>query len=377
MSSLVSLAPNARPANRGWLAAAYPILNERTAMPIGLALYVLAAIGDALTTAESFFTLVYLIPIAVVTWFVSVRRAYIIIALSIASSFWVDVHFSSLPIRLQFTLWNLGGDAALFMLYAHTLGALRSRVDAEVELRRAALGQLRHAERLTTIGKLASGVAHELGTPLNVVSGRAELILHGRLDRDKTNNSARIIIEQSERMALTIRQLLDFARRGGSEVTTVDLKNLCARTTELLRPLAKQRQIEIDATGDDAPALVNATEIQQVLSNLISNAVAAMPHGGRIAVSTSIEPAALTENDDRAPHAYAVIRVRDEGTGIAPEVLPRVFDPFFTTKEVGEGTGLGLSVSYGIVQDHGGAIRLQTSLGEGTTVTVFLPTSRG
>src|SRR4029079_350696 len=101
-------------------------LNERTAMPIGLALYVLAAIGDALTTAESFFTLVYLIPIAVVTWFLSVRRAYIIIALSIASSFWVDVSFSTLPIRLQFTVWNLGGEAALFILYAHTLGALRS-----------------------------------------------------------------------------------------------------------------------------------------------------------------------------------------------------------------------------------------------------------
>jgi two-component system NtrC family sensor kinase len=110
-----------------------------------------------------------------------------------------------------------------------------------------------------------------------------------------------------------------------------------------------------------------------VLSNLISNAIYAMQDGGVVTLSVDEANAKLAENSDSKVRQYACIEVRDEGTGIAPEILPRIFDPFFTTKQVGDGTGLGLSVSYGIVRDHGGAIRVQTSLGRGTTVLVYLP----
>jgi signal transduction histidine kinase len=138
-------------------------------------------------------------------------------------------------------------------------------------------------------------------------------------------------------------------------------------------PLASKSGIEIVRSGETTSAPVNHSEIQQVLTNLITNAIHAMPDGGRIDIDIRIERARPPEDKHGNPKDYVVLSVNDSGTGIAPDVLPKIFDPFFTTKDVGRGTGLGLSVAYGIVRDHGGWIAVNTRLGQGTTFSVYLP----
>ena len=236
-----------------------------------------------------------------------------------------------------------------------------------------ALNQLRHAERLTTIGKLASGIAHEIGTPLNVISGHAELMVMGRVDTEGMKQSGQILLEQSERVTTIVRQLLDFARRGGARVMLTDMNELVITTTNLLKSLASKSGVEIVSQGEPVEANVNRSEIQQVLTNLITNAVQAMPNGGRIEIEVREQHTRSPEEKYGRPQDYVVLSVRDGGDGITPDVLPKIFDPFFTTKEVGQGTGLGLSVAYGIVRDHNGWVNVNTRLGEGTTFSVYLP----
>ena len=351
----------------------FRLLTGKNALPAAIVLSVLAGLGDAITTAEAAFTLFYVIPVVIVTWFRGLRVAVAIIALCVASSAGVDILFGPRPSSWIFTLWNALAESLLFLAFAYTISLLRRRVDAETALRRAALDQLRHAERLNTVGKLASGLAHELGTPLNVISGRADLISQGRVDLDGAKKSAIIIAAQAERMENLVRNILAFARRAGAETSSEDVFALCQETTQLLAPLAKQKNIEIAVRGDSAHAPVNRSEFQQVLSNLIANAVHAMADGGTITVSIEVMRATLEENGDATERSYVVLRVRDEGMGIAPTVLPYIFDPFFTTKEVGEGTGLGLSIVFGIVRDHGGSIRVESALGDGTTFVLYLP----
>jgi signal transduction histidine kinase len=174
-------------------------------------------------------------------------------------------------------------------------------------------------------------------------------------------------------METLVHHLLAFARRGGAETVRADVLTLCQEAAELLVPLARERNVQLVVRGDHALASVNRSEISQVLSNLIANAVHAMKDAGTIEVTTKVTRATLHEHGDKTERSYAVLAVRDEGTGIAPAVLPFIFDPFFTTKDVGEGTGLGLSIVFGIVRDHGGAIRVESALGEGTTFSVYLP----
>jgi signal transduction histidine kinase len=242
--------------------------------------------------------------------------------------------------------------------------------------RQDALGQLRHAERLTTLGRLASGIAHEIGTPLNVISGRAELIASGSLNSDAIAASANIVVAQADRISVIIRQLLDFARKGGTRVERTDLTSLVEHTALLLGPLASKSGVEIVSTGEHAEADVNRSELQQVITNLITNAIHAMPGGGKLEVSVATEVARDPRSSQASPDTYAVLRVQDHGGGIASETLPRIFEPFFTTRDVGVGTGLGLSVVFGIVQDHGGWIAVDTTPGEGTKMSVYLPKRR-
>ena len=177
----------------------------------------------------------------------------------------------------------------------------------------------------------------------------------------------RLIIDQSERMASIIRQLLDFGRRGGSDRQATDLGAVIESTVRLLEPLARKRHVELEVALPKEPIIVsvNHLELGQVLSNLALNAVQAMPKGGRSLVEL--------RRDSERGHPVAVLSVSDEGTGIRPEDVPRVFDPFFTTKGVGEGTGLGLAVAYGIVADHGGRVSVATEWGRGSRFDVILP----
>lgn len=350
-------------------------VSKRTALPIGVLIALAAGVGDALTTADATFTLFYLIPIALVAWFRSARAAYGVVALVAVTSVVVEIEFSARQVHYAFVAWNVVMEASLYLAFASLIGALRGRVDRESQLRKEAINQLRHAERLSTVGRLAAGMAHELGTPLNVVSGRAGLIATEKLTPAETHRNAVAIGEQVDRMTKIIRHVLDFSRRGGLERTTTPLKPLCRDTLALVKAAATKAGVELELTGDDVDVAINRGEIQQVLSNVLTNAIHAMPEGGHVLVKVGKEQSHGEEPaSGRQPlRPYAVVSVHDEGEGIADDVLPHIFDPFFTTKDVGQGTGLGLSVSYGIVSDHGGFIDVDTRLGRGSTFKIFLP----
>jgi signal transduction histidine kinase len=222
---------------------------------------------------------------------------------------------------------------------------------------------------------MAAGIAHELGTPLNVVSGRAELIASGKLSPDETRQSAAAIKTEAARMTKIIREVLDFARPSKPHKASVDLRQVAQQAVDLLGHLAEERNIRLSfGPGTElATTEVDVGQIQQVLINLIMNAVQAMPQGGKAEVTVGRTTARPPGQDGAGETTYFSIEVRDEGVGIPEEHLPHLFEPFFTTKDVGEGAGLGLSISYGIVQEHGGWIDVASRPGEGSCFTVYLP----
>jgi len=255
------------------------------------------------------------------------------------------------------------------------LAGARQRVADEEEARIRVIEQLRHADRLATVGKLAAGLAHELGTPLNVVSGRAKMISSGRLAPEAVGRNAAIIGGQAARMTKIIRGLLDFARRGTATRRLTDLTDLVKDTVGLLAPLSNKRGIALSFDGAESPRTLEADagQIEQVLTNLLVNAIDATPDGGIVAVQLAEEEATPPAGHEGRPGLYLRLDVRDQGTGIRKEDLARVFEPFFTTKEVGEGTGLGLSVAHGIVHDHGGWIAVESEPNHGSCFSVYLP----
>lgn len=350
-------------------------LQPSRAVTIALAVLLTlgATYGDAATTAATTFTLFYVLALAIGTWFAGIWIGYLVTIVAVVGSTLANLLPPGPAPSLWFLAWNGALDLVLYVGCVQVLWALRSRLDREVSARRDALGQLRHAERLTTIGKLAAGIAHEIGTPLNVISGRAELIASGTLSADAAKDSATIVIEQTERVAGIIRQLLDFSRRGGTKVTRTDVTDLIETTALMLGSIARKAGVEIRCSGNHLEANVNRSELQQVITNLITNAIHAMPSGGRLDITTRTEKTRAPGARGSPERMYAVIQVRDTGTGIDPDVLPKIFDPFFTTKDLGRGTGLGLSVAYGIVRDHSGWISIDTKLGQGTSVSVYVP----
>mgnify|MGYP001213670526 CR=1 FL=1 len=251
----------------------------------------------------------------------------------------------------------------------------QERVQAETTARIAALEQLRHVDRLQTVGRLASGIAHELGTPLNVVSGRAALLASGKLPPQDITESATTIKQEADRMANIIRQLLDFARRRTPNRVLIDLREIVEQTKELMNPLAQKHRISIewDESSQPTTAYVDVGQLQQVLTNLIVNAVHAMPDSGTIHIAVGRRWAEPPSNENASVAEYDFIDVLDTGAGIPDDVIDHIFEPFFTTKDVGEGTGLGLSLSYGIIKEHGGWIAASSQPGQGSCFSVYLP----
>lgn len=235
--------------------------------------------------------------------------------------------------------------------------------------------QLRHAERLLAVGKLASGIAHELGTPLNVVTARAELLAANMAPDDEIAAGARIIHRQATRMAAIIQKLLDFARRRPPDRVLRDLREVAQQAVHLLSSMAQEQGVDLvlEDSEEAICAEVDSAQLQQVLTSLILNGVLAMPGGGSVFVA--VKQRSLRPPDDpNAPElSLACVEVTDVGSGIPPEILGRIFEPFYTTRDVGQGAGLGLAVCHGIVAEHGGWIAVQTAAGQGTTFTVCLP----
>lgn len=247
------------------------------------------------------------------------------------------------------------------------MNAMRARL-------RSTVAQLRHTDRLATLGTLASGVAHELGTPLNVVSARAEMLVGGRASGAVVDDYATAIMSAADRMTAILQKFLRFARRSDLQRKAVPPGTMVREAVDLLRPLARKRGVglvvEPDTAGD---VFVDGGQLQQVVTNLVVNAIHASPESSSVLVRVDETEAIPPRDVDGGPSECVRILVTDTGAGIAPEHLPHIFEPFFTTKDVGEGTGLGLAVSYGIVRDHGGWMTVESANGGGSTFAVFIP----
>jgi two-component system NtrC family sensor kinase len=246
------------------------------------------------------------------------------------------------------------------------------QISLETEARVRAVEQMRHADRLSTVGKLAAGVAHELGTPLSIVGGHAQMIAGREVTGDAVIDSASAIDREATRMSRIVRQLLDFARRRGPEGTTSDVAAVAGRCLDLLSPMAKKAEVTAKLeVAEPLRALIDDDSLQQVLTNLVVNAVQAMPAGGELRVTTARERTAAPDTPGNTATPWIRITVTDTGKGIPADAVAHIFEPFFTTKQPGDGTGLGLAVVYGIVVDHHGWITVDSSE-RGTAFSVFL-----
>ncbi|MEA2697186.1 MAG: two-component system, NtrC family, sensor kinase, partial [Myxococcales bacterium] len=217
-------------------------------------------------------------------------------------------------------------------LMCDRLVAARDELAAESAAKLTAVEQLRHADRLATVGQLASGVAHELGTPLNVVAGYAKMITSAEGTPGEDRDSARIIAEQASRMTAIIRQLLDFARGGKPQLHTGELAVVAGRTVSMLAHLATQRHVELQIQPMPQGARVRMDEgqMQQVITNLVLNAIQAMPDGGRIDISLE-EARASRPGQPASQRDCVCLSIADQGAGMAPDVMAHIFEPFFTT----------------------------------------------
>ena len=225
--------------------------------------------------------------------------------------------------------------------------------------------QLLEREKLSSIGLLAAGVAHEVNTPLAGISSYAQMLLQQVQENDPKRKLLEKIHVQTVRASGIVNNLLNFSRTGDAQFREVDINRVLDDTLQLLEPQLRNAKFRISCTYGEhlQPAYGSASKLQQVFMNLILNARDAMPNGGRLTVHT------------RAVDTSLVIDFRDTGVGIAPENIARIYDPFFTTKEVGQGTGLGLALSYGIIQEHNGRIFVESRPGEGAHFTIKLPTA--
>jgi C4-dicarboxylate-specific signal transduction histidine kinase len=244
---------------------------------------------------------------------------------------------------------------------AHLYSEHRRQLD---ELRRAQ-EQLARAEKLSAVGELASEVAHEINNPLTTILGQTHLLLADAALKPSIRERLRVVAEETSRAARIVQNLLMFARHYTPERRPCALHEQARRVMELKAYQLEQDQVRVETDFAACPP-VNADEhqIQQVLLNLVQNAHQAMlTHPG---------PRVLTLRT-RATEEHAVIEVLDTGPGIAPDILGRIFEPFFTTKSAGHGSGLGLSVSYGIVSEHRGRLRAENRPGGGAAFVIELP----
>jgi hypothetical protein len=225
--------------------------------------------------------------------------------------------------------------------------------------------QVLQSEKLSSIGLLAAGVAHEVNTPLAGISSYAQMLLQQVPLDDPKRKLLEKIHNQTLRASGIINNLLNFSRTGDPQFREVDVNAVLDDTLQLLDPQLRNTSIEIIRHYGEhlPPAYGNAAKLQQVFMNMILNARDAMRGGGRLTIQT------------RAVDTSLVVDFRDTGVGIAPEDIARIYDPFFTTKEVGQGTGLGLALCYGIIQEHGGRVFVESRLGEGTHFTIKLPSA--
>jgi len=257
--------------------------------------------------------------------------------------------------------------------------SIDSLESANVELRQAQ-EEIVRSEKLASIGRLSSGIAHEIGNPIGIVLGYLDLLKRNELDKEEKADIIDRIGEEIERVNRTIRNLLDFSRPSKGEATRVSVHQIITDMLEMLKPQPMMADVALtlDQGADPDTVFADGDKLKQVFLNIVMNAIDAMEANQEnegtaqklLSIATELAPTASSErkNGNRLH-----IRFADNGPGIPADDIHRVFDPFYTTKEPGKGTGLGLSVSLRIVEDMGGDIKAASEPGKGTTMTVILP----
>jgi signal transduction histidine kinase len=249
------------------------------------------------------------------------------------------------------------------------VAARTAELQAKDEEIRAVSQQLWQAAKLATMGELAASIAHELNNPLATVNLLVEALLGEMAPNAPQRRALEVVEQEVERMGQLVANLLQFTRRGQPQVSTLDVREEIERTLELIHYHLRNRHIAVVCQfAPDTPMVqADRQQLRQLFLNLFTNASDAMPQGGTLTLQVRTDP----------PGQQIEIAIADTGMGIAAEDLPRVMEPFFTTKPEGRGTGLGLPICRRIVQEHQGTLYIVSTVYEGTTVLVTLPTQHG
>ena len=268
-------------------------------------------------------------------------------------------HADGHPIPVQIVRFNIEEPS--------TRGGVRVALITDLSERRSMEQQLLMSGKLASIGELAAGVAHEINNPLFAIAGLVEFLLLDAEPGTKPHERLTLIQQTADEIKTIVRALLDFAREPSEDFRSVRVRDSIAQTVDLIRRTSANKGIEFVERYPDDSCEVHASpnQLKQVFLNLLSNARLSMPQGGRVEIGLQLESESV------------VVTVSDSGEGIPPEVLPRIFEPFYTTRRDRGGTGLGLSVSHGIIAAHGGALTAESTVGVGTTFTVRLPRGEG
>ena len=262
----------------------------------------------------------------------------------------------------------------------HRVRERTAALEAEMERRAGVEAALRQSQKMEAVGQLTGGIAHDFNNMLTGVIGALDMVKRKRAsgrdaDTDRYLDTA---LTSAHRAAGLTHRLLAFSRRQSLDPHALDVNGLVASLQDLIqRTVTEQISVGVDLGAAEA-AVADANQLESAILNLAINARDAMPEGGRLTISTSVADLdADMAAEDARPGRYVVVAVADTGVGMPAEVLDKVFDPFFTTKPIGQGTGLGLSMVYGFARQSGGSVRIQSRVGEGTSVKIYLPVADG
>jgi signal transduction histidine kinase len=235
--------------------------------------------------------------------------------------------------------------------------------------------QLSQSEKLAAVGQVTATMAHQIGTPLNSISGYIQLVLQDGNLQPKDRDRLKIIESQLDRLADSVKNLLSFTRQPKPQLKSLDVNEVLEELIHLSEPWVLARNVKLSKhlSPDLPPILGDPTHLQTLFLNLITNALDAMPKGGALTIKTQQIPPPLSSEDGR----WLEISIIDTGIGIAQESKKRIFDPFFTTKKMGEGTGLGLAICEKIIKEHSGRIDVESEVGKGSTFFISIPVFEG
>ncbi len=274
----------------------------------------------------------------------------------------------------QQRIWRLvslarfgGGQTARLEQAILELEETQQELRARITAQREAEARLVQAAKLAAVGEMAAGVAHELNNPLTSVVGFTELSLDALPPDSPVRGDLDLVLREAQRARSVVRRLLDFARQGETLRVRADINEVVGDVIALTKHFLQTSGVRLDVRLGESlpPSRMDRNQIKQVLINLVNNALYAMPNGGTLVLQTSLQ--------ERYAARWLRLDVRDTGIGIPAENLGRIFEPFFTTRAEHGGTGLGLSVTYGIITDHQGRIEVESEPGHGATFSVWLP----